>query len=463
MNSALWNWSWLGPIGIVITGLGTLYLAIDFLDKRYLFLKVLTQGLTFGLLMAFLFGLMFEIAKLLPTFTYFILTRIFRFDTSAIPSPPFYLSEQEALLSVLIDGFIISLTYSIVREYKIKVIGKRLNFLLPLVGLLLIAGSFVSFSLDLPILSGFFRTNFDPLLLCAWVMGNLGGFIAGFICSQIRISRRRTNALLVLSIFMIASLSFILYVLLPFSYGFVELEELLTGEIFLGFVFGFTLSNSLQPQKVVKRISWFPFLLWLASGNLSGVIFYYIASTAGYGTTKYLEIGIIIYYICLIIGIINGQGDIIIKKIKLRYKYLKKYDVTEDLFIIKELGMEDLTTIKKIEPYYQNMLEMRNYYPQINWKRMRVGFIIGFLYGLSLALLSVLEAGEMHSYYLVPLIYYSILNLSAPLQYGLIIGLIYGFGVMIFSYVEQATKRRLGRIGLLLAVLGTFIVAFSPH
>lgn len=255
----LWSWQWLNPIGLALAILGTLYLSADFLDKRYIFLKVLTQGVTFGIIVAFFFGLIIILSELFTSLIVFVLSHILTPNSLGNPAlEAFYVGLSDILPNGLIDGLALGLIYSILRVYKIKIAGTRVLIRFSMIGISLLFCSFIAFSVLDPLFSSpNSLKEGNSLYLFANVSGDLGGFVFGVVMAEIRTSWRKNVAIwLLLEIIIISiviSMSMMhLWINIPLACSFV------IGNALIGFIYGFTLYNSLQPDKIIQRTDAIP-------------------------------------------------------------------------------------------------------------------------------------------------------------------------------------------------------------
>src|SRR5258706_14858995 len=98
----LWQWHWLNTIGLVLALLGALYVGVDFLDKRYIFLKALTHGIAFGIVIAFFFGFVVILSYLIVSISHFVLSLFVALESLGTTSA-YSVGVSDTLTNALID------------------------------------------------------------------------------------------------------------------------------------------------------------------------------------------------------------------------------------------------------------------------------------------------------------------------------------------------------------------------
>lgn len=164
------------------------------------------------------------------------------------------------------------------------------------------------------------------------------------------------------------------------------------------------------------------FIFWLIFG---GIVIPLVSLVIFNIDTENSSFIFFIQHYFLLLGIVNSQGDEIIKRIKIK-GYFKEQEV-----------------------HYA-----------ISGRRFIYGLIIGILYALPAALFFLLTDMLLGRFGYT--LYDFSQNINFALLVGLIIGFIYGFGPFIISTIETLEDRQLGQLGIIITELG-IIVAILPH
>jgi len=238
------------------------------------------------------------------------------------------------------------------------------------------------------------------------------------------------------------SIVFTLLFLLFLSQNDQIFAKLLEGTLFnaqLGIIVGISVNGWLQvktdPQFENTKALWdrFIYLLqisgkfafWLLFGGLGLPIIYLIIFNINKNNYYFLYF---ILHFSAIFGIINSGGDNLIKSIRFKAK------------------------AREIWPRPR---------PKITWKKFVLGLLIGILYSLP-ATIFTLITDPLLGYDINNILYDLLQNIDFSILVGLIIGSVYGFGPLILFTIDNLQERFLGRIGVVIMLLGG-IIAIFPH
>jgi hypothetical protein len=323
----------------------------------------------------------------------------------------------------MILGFTISLIYILLRNRKFLKAPSRILRLLLFFGIGLLSLSYLGFGLTI------FTNQHMDLGLISGVFANLGGFALGLAIAQVRRAWWK-NCIIWL-------LGAILLILLFLTLGRIGISVFsrdlrapfitVIYNSFVGFVVGITIYNWMELPKNVKKVSWRTFIAWLIVGIVLGSIgiafLYLLIMDRG----TFISLSIVIYYLCLYIGIVNGHSD----------------------NIIKQAGFPLLLTRRG-----------KNIYPHVNWDRIIPSLIVGILIGISSYLLQFIIALFLNELpnSAIPFISSSI---STSIGISLILAGLYGFGPLLLELIEifseDTLRMRLGQFGLILALVGILL------
>ena len=421
----LWDWHWFNIVSTAVAILGTIYISCNYLDKRFIFLKKFSHGIALGLVVAFIFGLIHFLTDLVSLLT----------NTYNISSDPysqlFMIYHNPFLLSSgFLFGFLISISYCVAKKSLEKIWVKIA--VLCLIVILILNFFQASNSSD--------QNQFSYALTIVNALINLSGFLSGLIIAQLRSLSLKNFALCFLGL-----------CLLMLSVVSQDLTSSISIFLYWGFpafVIGLTVDKSLSLNRVSEKISdttaladeqykksgkselerpdylllvwlyqtsWQAFLAWLFVGFLFGLFLLPFL--------EYTSFAIIF----LTLGIINGQGHKLIKRIKPKYRF----------------GIKDNTLS-----------------PIINFPRFLIGFLVGFLYMIAFQMFDIIYSfihlinNDVGSVYFIK---YTLIDLIGCVYPSLIIGLIYGFGQYIIYKIDNMNERTLSRIGIIMTLLGIII------
>ncbi len=423
----LWSMQWLTSIGVMLAVLGVLYMACNYLDKKLYAIKTLTDGFAIGIVISFLFVFFSLISVLFNSVSIFFLQDIYH-ENIALPTPDTSTGFSIVVPGGLIIGVVLGMLYNILKGRRHYFY--RNLFLFGLVGFMLMlccSIGIVEWSLS----PGLFSSHQIIFSLLLYSFGDIGGCLFGMSLSGILyktaiIQKRKLLWRNLIMFFLLFLMLLLLFILFNSNGDHHIYEKVLEGIFYysqLGLLIGISVDKWSQRKKEVSRVTWGDFIFWLFLGGIAIPIIFLAMLSINSANQPFIYF--ILHYF-LLLGIINGQGDKIIKHIKFRGR-----------------------------------LKNDRVHPSINWKRFICGLIIGILYVIPVALFTLLiDVLLRHPVGLV--IYNFLQNLDFSILVGLVIGFIYGFGPLVLDRIEYLDERRLVQLGMALTVSGIFI-AVIPH
>jgi hypothetical protein len=443
--SELWNMQWLNIIGAMLAILGIIYTGSSVLDKHYFIVRTITKSLAIGIIVASLFTVFSFVSVLLDYTIELILDFIYHVRI-ALPAPASSFNFSIFLPGGLIIGVVLGILYNVLREKKTrdqKSYFEQNVFLLGSVGFLLVLFSSVGI-VEMSSSPSLFSPNRDALSLIFYSSADIGGCLFGIVLARMRKSSLGTF-LMALLIFLLLFLVFLF-----FSNRRDAFYETLLEGIFhnaqLGLLIGISIDNWLQPETDSESISWERVALWLIFGGLTiPVICLFIFTLQHANNHTNFILSTLRFF--LIVGIMNGQGDKLLKRIPLGTHELKH-------------NRTMLLTVKPIAEHKQyrrgSVLVMRVLSKKdgieqqeiacISWKRLIYGLIIGIFYTIPIILFVVVYDLTRRKLPGIVISDFS-QNVDFSLLLGLTIGFIYGFGPFIVDWIDHLEERRYGQIG----------------
>ena len=429
----LWNTQWLNAFGVILSILGVLYTGCSYLDKKYFFIKVVTQGQAVGIIVAAFFTL----SSLISVVTgYLINTLLFvvLHDNIMLPPPDFSENFSIMIPGGLIMGAILGILYCLLREKqekqeenaeqnedeeeRLKFVFAEHLFLFGGIGFVLMLGSsigIVAWTLS----PAPFLPHRDIYSIILFSAGNIGGCLSGVVIAVARKSSWK-NVWMCFIGFVLLFLLFILFTLLGNSLFEKVLDGILHNAL-LGMVVG--VSISIKPRAKPKRGAVENFIFWLALGGIAVPLLCLLIFNITDTNSSFLFF--VLHYF-LLLGIVNSQGDQILRRIDLKHHEKEGHD-----------------------------------YVSISWKRFVVGLIIGML-DIFPAVLFLLFTDVLLGKTNGTVIYDLSQNINFSLLVGLCIGFIHGIGPYIISRINNLEERQLGQLGIIITELG-LIISILPH
>lgn len=450
----LWNGQWLYAFGIILSFLGVLYTGCSFLNyKKYVFLKTITEGQTVGIIVAIFFTLSSVISVVTGNLINSLLVVVLH-DNIALPPPDFSENFSIMIPGGLIMGAILGVLYWLLKkgeekqeklaenkeeqrekqagneeqsedeEEKLKSIFARHLWLFGAIGFVLMLGSsigIVAWTLS----PAPFLPHRDIYSIILFSAGNIGGCLSGAVISAARKSSWK-NVWRCFIVFVLLFLLFIFLMLLGNS----SFQNVLDGILhysLLGMVVGISISS--KPRPGPKRGAVENFIFWLGFGGILVPLLCFVPLLYfGFFTVTDTDAPFLYFtlYYFLLLGIVNSQGDQILRRIELKHHQKEDRD-----------------------------------YASISWKRFAVGLIIGML-DISPAVLFLLAMDVLLGKASGIIVYDLSQNINFALLVGLCIGFIHGVGPWIISWIDNLEDRQLGQLGIFITEAG-LIISILPH
>lgn len=417
----LWNMQWLTSIGVILAILSALYTTCSYLDnkldKKLSSIKTITDGFIIGIVIALLFVFFSLISVVFDGVISTVLYSIYH-ENSLLPAPDTSTGFAIVIPGGLIIGVVLGVIYHLLKG-KEQVFYKNI-FLFGLVGFVLMFCCSIGLE-EWSLSPAFFSSHQTLFSLLLYSVGDIGGCLFGIAIAQTRQSLWR-NLIMFSLLFIMLTLLFLLFS----THGVSIYEHVLEGIFYysqLGLLVGLSVYRWSQPRTEFERSSWRKFISWLSFGGIFLPLVFLVVFTINPGNQPFIYF--ILHYF-LLVGIINGQGDKLIKYAK-----------------------------------YRGRLKDGSIHPSVNRKRFLYGLIIGILYVLPVVLFTwLIDVLLRHT--IGTVIYNLLQNIDFAVLVGLLIGFIYGFGPFIIDRVNSFDERRLVRIGIALTIVGALIAAI-PH